>query len=160
MKRLVLALLLWTLALIAPAFATQLLSVTITTAVGTTTTTPLQIRRMSLPTTLLLNCKFTYGSGGTTADAYVQTSLDGGVTWLDIAQFHLTTSSQNFVYNLSSATPVTTEYTGTDGSLGANTSKDGVLGPLVRVKWSTTGTYAGGTTLVVNAFATNGLTTQ
>jgi hypothetical protein len=38
----------------------------------------------------------------------------------------------------------------TDGTLAANTAKDGVLGALWRVKYTTVGTYAGGTTLNVD----------
>ncbi len=93
---------------------------------------------------------FTYGSGGTTADAWVQTSLDGGTTWTDIANCHLTTASARKVYNLSSLTPVTTVYTATGGSLASNTAKDGVIGSWLRVKYTTTGTYAGGTSLTVD----------
>jgi hypothetical protein len=159
MKRLLLALAAW-LALCLPAAATNLLRVTLTTAVTTTATTPLQIRNTTLPTALTLNCIFTYGSGGTTADAYVQTSLDGGTTWLDVANFHLTTASQNYVFNLVNLTPVTTQYTGTDGAMTANTAKDGVIGNLIRVKYQSSGTYAGSTTLVVNAFATGGITAR
>jgi hypothetical protein len=102
------------------------------------------------PRSLAVQANFTYGSGGTTVDAYLQTSLDGGVTWTDIAQFHFTTASARFVYNLNSQTPVTTEYTPTDGSLTANTAKDGILGPQVRAKYSSTGTYGGTTSLSID----------
>jgi hypothetical protein len=54
-------------------------------------------------------------------------------------------------------TPVTTQYTPTDGALAANTAKDGVLGTQYRVKYSSTGTYAGNTTLNVD-IETTGLT--
>ena len=46
------------------------------------------------------------------------------------------------LFNLSSATPATTQYTPTDGSLAANTCKDGLLGNMYRAKYTTTGTYA------------------
>jgi hypothetical protein len=148
------------LALVAPARATPLLNVSVAGAVTAQVGSTFQLRgpgQVVLPTNVTLQGNFTYGSGGTTADAYVQTSLDGGGTWTDVAEFHFTTSSARFVYNLNSSTPVTTEYTPTDGSLSANTSKDGVVGPQWRVKYTTTGTYAGGTTLRIDAFA-NGLT--
>lgn len=92
---------------------------------------------------------FTYGSGGTSSTAYLQTSLDGGTTWIDIACFAFTTSSASKVVNLSARTPVGTLYTPTDGSLTDNTSKDGILGDQFRVKWVTVGTYAGSTTLKI-----------
>jgi len=99
------------------------------------------------PRSIAVQANLTYGSGGTSIDAYLQTSLDAGATWIDIAQFHFTTASARFVYNLSSATPVTAEYTPGDGTLAANTAKDGVLGNMLRVKLASVGTYAGGTTL-------------
>jgi hypothetical protein len=45
------------------------------------------------------------------------------------------------LFNLSTATPVTTQYTPTDGT------KDGLLGNMFRAKFTTTGTYAGNTTV-------------
>ena len=102
-----------------------------------------QLLLTDAPRSLCVQANFTYGSGGTTLNAYLQTSLDGGVTWIDIAQFSFATASARFVYNLSSLTPVTTEYTPTDGTLSSNTAKDGILGPLFQVKLASTGTYAG-----------------
>lgn len=139
------------------AHATALLNVTVTTAVTAQLSSTFQLRPTSLPTNITLQGTFTYGSGGTTADAYVQTSVDGGVTWADVANFHFTTSSARFIYNLNSSKSNTTEITPTDGSLAANTSNDGVIGSQWRIKFTTVGTYAGGTKLRIDAFA-NGLT--
>lgn len=131
-----------------------LASTTITTAVTGTTSTaidlPANIRNLTV------QCNFTYGSGGTTAKFWVQTSFDKGTTWVDIANFAHTTASLNRVYNLSSSTAVTTVYTVTDAALADNTCKDGLIGDRIRVKYTTTGTYAGGTTVAVNAYATTG----
>jgi hypothetical protein len=102
------------------------------------------------PRNLCVQGNFTYGSGGTSADAWVQTSVDGGTTWTDVCNFHFTTASARFLFNLSSLTPVTTEYTPTDGTLAANTAKDGIVGSRLRVKYTTVGTYAGGTALAVD----------
>lgn len=132
-----------------PALATTVATLPITTAQSAQVTTALQFRD-ARPQSLAIEGIFTYGSGGTSADAWVQTSLDGGNTWIDVANFHFTTASAKFAYNLSALTPVTTEYTPTDGTLSANTSKDGILGPLIRVKYTTVGTYAGGTLLTVS----------
>ena len=49
--------------------------------------------------------------------------------------------------------PVSTEYTPTDGTLAPNTSKDGLVGPIWRVKYTVVGTYTEGTILRVDAFA-------
>jgi hypothetical protein len=160
MRQLLIALML-TLGLCVPADAAALLNVTVTNAVALTPAQVFQLR--SGPGVAGLNIQlqgtFTYGSGGTSADAYVQTSLDGGTTWIDVANFHFLLASARFTYNLSSLTPVTTEYTPTDGSIAANTAKDGVIGNLLRVKWVTVGTYAGGTVLRVDAIGT-GITLQ
>jgi hypothetical protein len=110
------------------------------------------------PNGALIQGNFTYGSGGTSADAWVQTSLDGGTTWIDVANFHFTTSSQRFVYNLSSSTAVSVQYPPTDGTLTANTSKDGIIGNLWRVKYTTIGVYAT-TTLRVDMIS-DGITAQ
>lgn len=95
---------------------------------------------------LAIESIFTYGSGGTNGKAWVQTSLDGGTTWFDIACFAVTTATKPRIVNLSARTPVTTLYTPTDGTLGDDTVKDGILGNMLRVKVTTTGTYAGSTT--------------
>jgi hypothetical protein len=86
---------------------------------------------------LTIQAVFTYGSGGTTAKAWVQTSVDDGTTWVDIANFAFTTSSARRLYTLTRAA-VTSIATPSDGTLD-------------RVKLTTTGTYAGDTTLVITA---------
>jgi hypothetical protein len=101
---------------------------------------------------LTLLAKFTYGSGGTNATAYVQTSLDGGSTWVDIANFQFTTATATRAYHLTAAA-VTSIATPTEGTLTANTAVNGFLGSLYRVKLTTTGTYAGSTSLVIFAIA-------
>lgn len=121
---------------------------TIGAAIGVTTTTPATLP--APPRSLAVQANFTYDSGGTSVDAYLQTSLDKGATWIDVAQFHFTTASARFVYNLSSETPVTTEYTPTDGTLSANTAKDGLLGPMFQVKYKSTGTYGGASALSID----------
>lgn len=127
----------------------NLASLAITTATAAVISTA-AIAKGGSPSNLTIQGAFTYGSGGTSADAWVQTSLDGGATWTDIANFHFTTSSARFIYNLSAATPKTTEVTPTDGTLASNTAVDGVLGPMFRVKSTTVGTYAGSTKLRVD----------
>jgi hypothetical protein len=160
MKRFVLAVALG-FALLASARAASLLDVEVTTAVTTQVGPTVQPRaspgQQSGPTNLVLQGTFTYRSGGNSADAWVQTSFDGGRTWTDVANFHFTRSSARFLYNLSSVTPVTTEYMPTDGTLLSNTSKDGLIGSIWRVKYTSVGTYSAGTTLRVDVFG-NGFT--
>jgi hypothetical protein len=103
------------------------------------------------PQSLAIYAVFTYGSGGTTFSVWIQTSLDGGQTWVDIANVSGTTASLKSIVNLSALTAVTTTPAITDGTLASNTTLNGVLGTLYRVKVTTTGVYAGGTTLSVYA---------
>jgi hypothetical protein len=138
------------LLLASPACATQILSLAITTALTAQTSPVLQYRSGAVPSHATIEASFTYGSGGTSADAWVQTSVDGGNTWIDVVDFHFTTSTANAVCNLNAQTAVITIYTPTDGTLSANTTKDGIIGPQWRVKYTTVGTYGGGTTLVLN----------
>lgn len=149
-KRLAAALLL--ALMLAPALAKSFGVLVITTAVTAQTTAPVQTRSGQLAASASVQCNFTYGSGGTSADAWIQTSLDG-LTWTDMANCHFTTSNARVMFNLSSMTPVTTQYVETDGTLAANTAKDGVIGTRFRLKYTTVGTYAG-TTLAVDV---NGL---
>jgi hypothetical protein len=129
----------------------RLLNLPITAAVGPLATAPFYLRGPHLPpTSITLQAAFTYGSGGTTVDCWVQTSIDG-VVFFDVANFHFDTTSARPIFNLSSLTPVTAQYTPTDGTLDANTCIDGLIGNLWRAKYKTVGLYAGGTKLVVDA---------
>jgi hypothetical protein len=91
---------------------------------------------------------FTRASGGTTLDAYLQTSLDGGTTWIDIHQHSYATTTASKV-------TVTSGYSGTaltnapvpvvpgDAALTANTTVPGLLGDRLRLKYVVAGSYVG-----------------
>jgi hypothetical protein len=121
-----------------------------TTAETATVSTNNIICHDDVPKNAVIQAAFTYGSGGTTLKAWVQTSLDFGTTWIDIYCFSVTQTSLVNVVNLSALTAVTTPYVSTDGTLTANTAKDGILGPMFRVKTTSTGTYATNTTLRID----------
>lgn len=126
----------------------RLLSKTLTTANSAATSTAVDALENATGATIQVN--FDYGSGGTSLKVWVQTSLDGGSTWVDVACFAFTTSDARKVVNLSARTPVTTLYTATDGTLADDTCKDGVFGSQWRVKYTSVGTYAGSTTVLVD----------
>jgi hypothetical protein len=128
-----------------------LMSETITAAQSASTKTA--VAGLARAKSLAIQYNFTYGSGGTSFTAWVQTSFDGGTTWVDIANCAGTTSSIRRCYNLTSNTAVTTIYTPTDGTLTDNTAKDGLIGDQLRVKFTSVGTYAGSTTMVVSVIA-------
>jgi hypothetical protein len=82
-----------------------------------------------------------WGSGGTTIDAYLQTSVDGGATWIDIWNVHLLTASAVAVASFFTDEAVA-PFTPSDGALASNTQINGVLGNMLRLKLVTVGTYA------------------
>jgi hypothetical protein len=96
---------------------------------------------------LTVEAIFVRAGGGTTAKAWVQTSFDGGTTWVDVMNFAFTTTTGSAVSSVRVTTAVAANYTPTDGTLADNTIKDGLLGDRVRVKWTTTGTYTGASSI-------------
>jgi hypothetical protein len=132
-------------------FITIMPSTAITTAVTGSTTTPVACG-VDGPTSISWQAVLTYGSGGTTVKAWLQTSLDGGATWFDIANFAATTAALIKVGSVTTAiAPGTNPATPTDGSLADNTTNNGIIGPMLRVKYTTTGTYAA-TTLAITGY--------
>ena len=89
-----------------------------------------------------IQARLAMGTGGTTAKVYVQTSLDQGTTWIDIACLAFTTTGALKVVNLSGLTPKGTPAVPTDGALADDTVIDGILGDRLRAKIITTGTYS------------------
>ncbi len=91
-----------------------------------------------------LVAKLTYGSGGTTIVAVVQTSIDDGTTWYDVARFDFETESAIKYANLSGLTVKgITDLL----ALDAEGVTDGVLGPQIRAVITSSGIYGGGTLL-------------
>ncbi len=101
---------------------------------------------------LSVEANFAYGSGGTTTKVWIQTSLDGGTSWIDIMSFAFTTSSLRKIHTvvMPAVVATRTNVTPGDAALADNTILDGILGDRLRAKVTTTGTYAGSTTLDVN----------
>ncbi len=104
---------------------------------------------LGAPQSLSIVARFAYGSGGQSVDAYVQTTLDGN-NWFDIANFHLTTVSGNYVSNVYTQKGVANGSLAT-GSIAANTTQDGLLGSNFRCMQSSLGTYAS-TSLSIDIF--------
>ncbi len=86
--------------------------------------------------------RLSYGSGGTSVTAYLQTSLDEGTTAIDIACEVFGTASENNVLNFSALTPKTTQVVPSDGAMTNDTAVDGILGDRFRIKLVSVGTYA------------------
>jgi len=99
---------------------------------------------------LLLEAIFTYGSGGTTLKVWVQTRVKGG-TWRDVANFAFTTASGTKWHKITSSLALAANQATSDAALADNTIVDGFLGDEIKVKYTSTGTYAGGTTIKILA---------
>jgi len=122
----------------------------ITTA-GTVLGDEIELTPGTEPMQLTMEADFVYSSGGTTAKAYVQTTLDGD-DWTDIACFAFATSSARRLMNVLPK-EIATVYTPTDGALADNTAQSGIFGVRYRVKLVTVGTYAGNTSLNLRVYA-------
>ncbi len=91
-----------------------------------------------------LICQFTATGGGGTAKVYVQTSLDDGATWYDIAAFAFTTGSAVKYANIDGFAQIASTAP-TTGSLTDDTSRHGLLGDRLRYVVTTAGTaYSSG----------------
>lgn len=127
-----------------------LLPVTIGAAINPLVRGPIWQFQDSGPRNLAIEALFARAGGGTTVDAYVQTSFDA-LTWFDIANFHFTTATAARAINLSSLTPVTAAITPASGVLTANTCVDGMIGDFLSILYGSSGTYTGATTLALYA---------
>lgn len=128
-----------------------LATTTITTAVTGQAGTVLELGRAGMAADgLVAEAKFDYGSGGTSAKVYVQTSLDNGATWIDLMSFAFATTDASKVSAVQLNTaPASQAFAPSDGALSDNTVIQGVIGDRLRTKLTTTGTYAGDTTIAV-----------
>jgi len=132
-----------------PTIGTQQITTALTNEVVATVTGLTDKNRVSLV------AAFTYGSGSTvTAKAYLQTSLDGGTTWYDIACFAFAEASAAKYLSVSALTAVNADVTPSTGALADDTSINGLLGDRIRMVVTSTGTYAGSTSLKVDYYAT------
>lgn len=121
---------------------------TITTAAAGVTTAP--VTGFFGMKSLLAEGIFVYGSGGTTLKVWVQSSVDGGVTWFDIMNLAFTTASANIAGEVAAELGKTPAAV-TDGTLADLGVNQGMLGDRIRLKYTSTGTYAGDTTIKVVA---------
>ncbi len=132
----------------APAWATSVCSVAVTTAVTASIQTA--VAGFGKPQAVTIQARFTYvASSATSVALYVQTTVDG-TNWVDIAEFDFTTATAQKIVNVSGMTAVTTPTAVTDGSLSSNTTQAGVLGAQYRCKITSVGTYGAGTTVAVD----------
>lgn len=100
-------------------------------------------------TALTIQSKFVRAAGGTTTKVYVQTSLDGGATWIDIMCHAFATTTATKISGIRTDVALAAAYAPTDASLADDTIKDGLIGDRIRVKYVVAGTYTGASSLTV-----------
>jgi len=94
---------------------------------------------------------FNWGSGGTSLDVYVETTLDQGTTWVQVAHAHFTTASAQKLFNLSAETDQVDAFT--PAALANDKGQWGIFGDRWRARIITVGTYGGNTSLSVRMSA-------
>lgn len=122
------------------------------TTIGAATTTTASAVTIANATYATVESIFLYGAGGTTTKVFIQTSLDGGTTWFDVAQHAFTTAAASKVSSVTALiAPAAQALTPGDAALTDNTIIQGVLGDRLRAKVVSTGTYTGATSVAVYA---------
>jgi hypothetical protein len=91
---------------------------------------------------LTLFANFVYGSGGTNCACVIQTTFDD-INWVDIARFDFTTASASKVAGLVAGSKAVTAVV----ALAVEGVLDQVLGTKFRARLTTTGVYAGNSSL-------------
>jgi hypothetical protein len=115
---------------------------TVTPAAATYTTTPVLFLAGMMY--VAFETIFTRASGGTTLDAYLQTSLDGGTTWIDTANHSYATTTASKVSACNGyIAPAAQAFAPGDGALGAGTIIQGIMGDRLRIKYVVVGVYVG-----------------
>ena len=114
-------------------------SISFTTAITGVATTP--VTGLGEVGSLNLICAFTAVSGGSTAIVRVQTSLDDGVTWYDIARFDFTTAT---AVKRACCDGRAGAAVAALAALGSESKIDGLIGDRLRIEVTTTGTYGAG----------------
>lgn len=98
-----------------------------------------------------ISANFNWGAGGTSVKVTIETSLDQGTTWTEVARIAFGAASEQNVINLSGLTPKTTPVT--PGTLSDDTCLDGIMGDRWRARIITVGTYTGNTSLSLRMHA-------
>jgi hypothetical protein len=120
----------------------------ITSGTSASGTTQALIDRLEGMSGATLYAEFAYGSGGTACLVVIQTSINQGADWIDVCRFDFATANASKTANVSA---VSAAAVAAVAALGAEGKADGILGDRLRCKITSTGTYAGGTTVSVRA---------
>lgn len=81
------------------------------------------------------------GVGGTSIDARLQTSFDGGLTWCDIINCQVLAATLRKLGAVNKFIAAAAPAAPTDGTLAANTINNGLIGSKFRLKLAIVGAY-------------------
>ncbi|SRR5579883_913896 len=121
-------------------------------APGTQQTPATQIPSLVGMSGASLQVRLSGGTGGSTINVFIQTSIDQGQSWFDVANVSFATTPGVQVLNLSGldkAVPVTPG----NLTLSSGTILDGPLGDRLQAVVISTGTYGAGTLVSVRGVA-------
>lgn len=99
---------------------------------------------------LTFACTLTGASGGTHIKAYMQTSINGGAAWYDIACFAFTDTPGEKFLTVDPGKAVETATALTLFGLADNTARSGFLGEALRLGLDISGTYTGTPSLTID----------
>lgn len=103
------------------------------------------------PTGLSVQARFTAGASvGDAVRVWIQTSVDGAASWVDVANFTFDGVSRAVAINVGATTETAAPFDILMGELSDNSIQSGILGPYVRAYISSYGTYGAGTSLKVD----------
>ncbi len=135
---------------ILPRYGFNVLPSTTIGAAGTVTGIEIPLRDVKH---LQIIAKFVRDAGGTDVKVFIQTSLDGGVTFIDLMNVRFTTATATKVSAAHRDTPLAAAITPSDAGLANDVVVNGLIGDRIRAVVVSTGTYTGATTLIVEAVA-------
>jgi hypothetical protein len=120
-------------------------------AAGTITGTDYSITNAKY---LTVQSKFLYGAGGTAVKVFIQTTLDGGATWINIVSHAFLLAAATKVSSVTSdVAPAAQAFAPSDSVLTDDAIIQGVIGSRIRAKVVSTGTYSGATSIDVRVVA-------
>lgn len=97
-------------------------------------------------TELTVQARWSPTGGGTSLIAYIETSIDGGVSWVDIARIDYATGSRLAVFGIVSGSLAVATY----AALSSEGTRAGFLGDRLRLRYTSTGTFSAGSQLTVH----------
>lgn len=98
-----------------------------------------------------IQANFTWGGGGTSVSVRIETSLEQGANWVEVARFQFTTQSAMKLLNIVAGNEIVAIYQ--PAALTNDTGKSGIFGTRWRCIISSVGTYTGNTALTVRMAA-------